>query len=126
MDLLCGALGIPPPKYTWVDKDGIDATQKEGEHIKKKLRVRRCFRYSSNFLNPSILFLFKNYILKSKPKLNIKLDISLFSYIFICKSFFIDIFYKRKDTNKEKKLASQFISCKQLNPGAVNFVTVLY
>ena len=35
MELLCGALGIPPPKYTWVDKDGIDATEREGEQLKK-------------------------------------------------------------------------------------------
>ena len=33
IDMLCGALGSPPPKYTWVDKDGIDATEKEGKLI---------------------------------------------------------------------------------------------
>jgi len=30
VEFKCSALGSPPPKYTWVDKDGIDATEKEG------------------------------------------------------------------------------------------------
>jgi len=30
VELQCTALGSPSPKYTWVDKDGIDATEKEG------------------------------------------------------------------------------------------------
>jgi hypothetical protein len=29
----CQALGSPPPTYTWVDGDGIDATQKDGKLI---------------------------------------------------------------------------------------------
>ena len=30
VEFKCEALGSPPPKYTWVDKDGLDATEKEG------------------------------------------------------------------------------------------------
>jgi len=30
VEFKCQALGSPPPKYTWVDKEGIDATEKEG------------------------------------------------------------------------------------------------
>jgi len=30
VEFKCQALGQPPPKYTWVDKEGIDATEKEG------------------------------------------------------------------------------------------------
>ena len=48
MELLCGALGIPPPKYTWVDKDGIDATEKEGEKLKKN-PGRKVFSYFLSF-----------------------------------------------------------------------------
>ena len=31
VEFRCQALGSPNPKYTWVDKEGIDATEKEGE-----------------------------------------------------------------------------------------------
>ena len=31
VEFKCEALGSPPPQYTWVDKDGLDATEKEGE-----------------------------------------------------------------------------------------------
>ena len=31
VEFKCQALGSPPPKYTWVDKEGIDATEKEGK-----------------------------------------------------------------------------------------------
>lgn len=34
VEFKCSALGSPPPKYTWVDKDGIDATEKEGRYLK--------------------------------------------------------------------------------------------
>ena len=30
VEFRCHALGSPNPSYTWVDKDGIDATKKEG------------------------------------------------------------------------------------------------
>jgi len=30
VEMLCGALGSPPPKYTWVDWDGIEATERKG------------------------------------------------------------------------------------------------
>lgn len=30
VEFKCQALGSPPPKYTWVDREGIDATEKEG------------------------------------------------------------------------------------------------
>ena len=32
VEFKCEALGSPPPKYTWVDKDGLDATEKEGKN----------------------------------------------------------------------------------------------
>ena len=32
VEFKCEALGSPPPKYTWVDKDGLDATEKEGTY----------------------------------------------------------------------------------------------
>ena len=32
VEFKCEALGSPPPKYTWVDKDGLDATEKEGNN----------------------------------------------------------------------------------------------
>ena len=31
VEFKCQALGSPPAKYTWVDKEGIDATEKEGK-----------------------------------------------------------------------------------------------
>ena len=31
VEFKCQALGSPNPKYTWVDKEGIDATEKEGK-----------------------------------------------------------------------------------------------
>ena len=34
VEFKCQALGSPPAKYTWVDKEGIDATEKEGKNIK--------------------------------------------------------------------------------------------
>ena len=33
VEFKCEALGSPPPKYTWVDKDGLDATEKEGKSV---------------------------------------------------------------------------------------------
>ena len=30
VEFKCQALGSPKPKYTWVDKEGIPATRKEG------------------------------------------------------------------------------------------------
>ena len=35
VEFKCEALGSPPPKYTWVDKEGIDATEKEGKLFSK-------------------------------------------------------------------------------------------
>ena len=43
IDMLCGALGSPPPKYTWVDKDGIDATEKEGKQFNKTAQTSASF-----------------------------------------------------------------------------------
>ena len=31
VEFKCQALGSPPPSYTWVDKDGIDVNEREGE-----------------------------------------------------------------------------------------------
>ena len=36
VEFKCQALGSPPPKYTWVDKEGIDATEKEGTFMQSK------------------------------------------------------------------------------------------
>ena len=36
VEFRCEALGSPPPAYTWVDKEGIDATQKEGEQTNQE------------------------------------------------------------------------------------------
>ena len=33
IEFKCQALGSPNPKYTWVDKEGIDATEKEGKTL---------------------------------------------------------------------------------------------
>ena len=30
VELRCEALGSPRPSYTWIDKKGIDASEKEG------------------------------------------------------------------------------------------------
>ena len=37
VEFKCQALGSPPPAYTWVDKEGIDATEKEGKSEKLSL-----------------------------------------------------------------------------------------
>ena len=37
VEFKCQALGSPPPKYTWVDREGIDATEKEGRNYVSKL-----------------------------------------------------------------------------------------
>ena len=51
VEFKCQALGSPPAKYTWVDKEGIDATEKEGKNIKvfKLLCQRIFFIFESNF-----------------------------------------------------------------------------
>ena len=36
IEFKCQALGSPNPKYTWVDKEGIDATEKEGPQFGPK------------------------------------------------------------------------------------------
>ena len=41
VEFKCQALGSPPPAYTWVDKEGIDATEKEGKS--EKLSLIRIF-----------------------------------------------------------------------------------
>ena len=33
VEFKCQALGVPLPRYSWVDKDGIDVRQKEGLEI---------------------------------------------------------------------------------------------
>jgi hypothetical protein len=33
VEFKCQALGSPNPTYTWVDKEGIDATEKEGNFL---------------------------------------------------------------------------------------------
>ena len=38
VEFKCQALGVPLPRYSWVDKDGIDVTQKKGAHdVSQKL-----------------------------------------------------------------------------------------
>jgi hypothetical protein len=32
VEFFCEALGSPQPTYTWLDKDGLDATQKLGRN----------------------------------------------------------------------------------------------
>jgi hypothetical protein len=32
VEFFCEALGSPQPTYTWLDKDGLDATQKLGKN----------------------------------------------------------------------------------------------
>jgi hypothetical protein len=39
VEFFCEALGSPQPTYTWLDKDGLDATQKLGKS-KEPLLVR--------------------------------------------------------------------------------------
>ena len=33
VEFKCQALGVPLPRYSWVDKEGIDVRQKEGGDI---------------------------------------------------------------------------------------------
>ena len=33
VEFKCQALGVPLPRYSWVDKEGIDVRQKEGDII---------------------------------------------------------------------------------------------
>lgn len=42
VEFKCQALGVPLPKYSWVDKEGIDVRQKEGDIITSyKLNISR-------------------------------------------------------------------------------------
>ena len=42
VEFKCQALGVPLPKYSWVDKEGIDVRQKEGDIITSyKLNILR-------------------------------------------------------------------------------------
>ena len=48
VEFKCSALGSPPPTYTWVDEDGIDATEKEGElttHLFSSCRQQNPLKY---------------------------------------------------------------------------------
>jgi hypothetical protein len=38
VEFFCEALGSPQPTYTWLDKDGLDATQKLGKNIQRTIR----------------------------------------------------------------------------------------
>ena len=57
MEFKCQALGSPNPKYTWVDKEGIDATEKEGWKLEETTGVLTAFKLerkdevSSRFFN---------------------------------------------------------------------------
>ena len=44
MEFKCQALGSPNPKYTWVDKEGIDATEKEGWKLEETTGVLTAFK----------------------------------------------------------------------------------
>jgi hypothetical protein len=35
VEFFCEALGSPQPTYTWLDKDGLDATQKLGKNFER-------------------------------------------------------------------------------------------
>ena len=57
VEFKCQALGSPNPKYTWVDKEGIDATEKEGKFLSafkrseimlSRLDIRRNYRKSNS------------------------------------------------------------------------------
>lgn len=42
VEFKCQALGVPLPRYSWVDKEGIDVRQKEGDIIiSQKLNIKR-------------------------------------------------------------------------------------
>lgn len=50
VEFKCQALGVPLPRYSWVDKEGIDVRQKEGDIIiSQKLNIKslRFFRLQS-------------------------------------------------------------------------------
>jgi len=38
VEFFCEALGSPQPTYTWLDKDGLDATQKLGKNRERTIR----------------------------------------------------------------------------------------
>ena len=41
VEFKCQALGVPLPRYSWVDKEGIDVRQKEGDIItSQKLNIQ--------------------------------------------------------------------------------------
>ena len=41
VEFKCQALGVPLPRYSWVDKEGIDVRQKEGDIIiSQKLNIK--------------------------------------------------------------------------------------
>jgi len=44
VEFKCQALGSPNPKYTWVDKEGIDATEKEGWKLEETTGVLTAFK----------------------------------------------------------------------------------
>ena len=58
-------MGSPPPKYTWVDKEGIDATEKEGTFMQSKaartwigIKKECIFKIQNEIIKPKILMLF--------------------------------------------------------------------
>ena len=40
VEFKCQALGVPPPSYSWVDRDGLDVSQRQGEDLIKRIRSK--------------------------------------------------------------------------------------